>query len=98
AFSSDRRAGRALAVLALLVPASVAVAAPVTVRVEGAASTLLATTSVNTAPGTFTVAGGGSCSSTWRGGALQLATAGRWGGRVDQSFGQSVETVLGVTH
>jgi len=95
---SNRLAGLALAVLAVLVPASVAVAAPVTVRVEGAASTLLATTSVNTAPGTFTVAGGGSCSSTSMGGALQLATAGRWGGRVDQSFGQSVETVLGVTH
>jgi len=93
-----RLAGLALAVLALLVPASVAVAAPVTVRVESAGSTLLPTTAVNTAPGTFTVAGGGSCSSTSMGGALQLATAGRWGGRVDPNFGQSVETVFGVTH
>jgi hypothetical protein len=93
-----RLAGLALVVIALLVPASVAAAAPVTVRIEGAAATMLPTTPVNTSPGTFTVSGGGSCSGTSMGGALQLATGGRWGGRVDPTFGQSVETVLGVTH
>lgn len=92
-----RLAGLALAVLALLVPASVAAAAPVTVRVESAAATLVPTTAVNTAPGTFAVAGGGPCSSTSLGGALQLATGGSWGGRTDAQ-GQRVETVLGETH
>ena len=95
---SNRLAGLALAVLALLVPASAASAASVTVRIEGGASTLLPTTTVNTAPGTFNVAGGGPCSSTSMGGALQLATGGRWGGSVDPNLGQTVETVLGITH
>src|SRR3954451_22262948 len=97
-FMLHRLAGLALAVIAVLVTASLAAAAPVTVRVEGAAAPMLPPTAVNTVPGTFTVAGGGSCSSTSMGGALQLATSGRWGGQVDPGLGQTVETVLGVTH
>jgi hypothetical protein len=94
-----RLAGLALAVLALLVPASLAAAAPVTVRVEGAGTTLLPTTPVNTRGVEFTVAGGGGvCSGTTIGGAIQLATNGQWGGHVDPSLGQEVETILGVTH
>jgi hypothetical protein len=93
-----RLAGLALAVLALLVPASVVAAAPVTVRVEGAATTLLPTTAVDTRAVDFTIAGGGECSGTTIAGALQLATNGQWGGHVDPGLGQEVETVLGVTH
>src|SRR3954462_3572672 len=54
-FMLHRLAGLALAVLALLVPASVAAAAPVTVRVESAAATLLPTTPVETRGVNFTV-------------------------------------------
>jgi hypothetical protein len=92
-----RLAGLALAVLALLAFAGTAAAAPVTVRVEGAGTTLLPTTPVNTRGVEFQVAGGGICSGTTIGGALQLATNGAWGGRADAQ-GQRVETILGETH
>ena len=46
------------------------------VRVEGAGTTLLPTTPVNTRGVEFTVAGGGICSGTTLGGALQVATNG----------------------
>src|SRR4051794_17356878 len=97
-FMLHRLAGLALAVLALLVPASLAAAAPVTVRVEAAAGTGLPTSAVNTVQGTFNVAGGGPCPGTSMGGALQVATSGRWGGHVDPGQGQTLETVLGLTH
>src|SRR3954470_19618541 len=97
-FMLHRLAGLALAVLALLVPASLVAAAPVTVRIEAAAGTGLPTSAVNTVQGTFNVAGGGPCPGTSMGGALQVATSGRWGGHVDPGQGQTLETVLGLTH
>src|SRR3954471_10698326 len=82
-----RLAVAALAIAAL--PVASASAATVSVRVEGATRTILPTTIVNTAPGTFNVGGGGPCSATTVGGALQLATAGQWQGRVDPNQGQT---------
>jgi hypothetical protein len=92
-----RLAGLALAAAALLAAAAPASAVPVTVRVEGASTTLVPTTTVDTAPGTFVVNGGGPCSGTSFGGALQRATGGDWGGRVDAQ-GQRVETIRGETY
>ena len=55
-----RLAGLALALIVLvLTSAPAALAAPVTVRVEGAATTLVPTTAVETIPLTFDVRGGG---------------------------------------
>jgi hypothetical protein len=93
-----RLAGLALALIVLvLTSAPAALAAPVTVRVEGAGTTLVPTTAVETVPLTFDVRDGGPCSGTTIGGALQRATGGDWGGRTDAQ-GQRVETIRGETH
>jgi hypothetical protein len=68
--------------LAVLVAAPSALAAHVTVRVEGTADTLVPRTTVTTSTGTFTKDGdpAHSCSRSSAGGALEAASAGDWGG------------------
>jgi hypothetical protein len=89
-----------LAVLALAA-APAALAAPVTVRVEGLNQTLLPQTEVAT-DSTPVVKDGNpahSCSGLSAAGALERATAGSWGGEWFEGFhGYSVETILGETH
>jgi len=89
-----RSAGLAAGFLSLLASASPALAAPaaVTVRVEGAASTVVAETPVATTA-TPVVKQGNPCSGTSAGGALELATAGDWGGSYFAGLGQTVDRV-----
>ena len=84
---------------ALVLPAA-ASAADVTVRVEGADSTLVPTTSVQL-PGPAVdkrAEGGTTCANDTAASALEAATGGDWGGREDSGFGQKVERIKGVTH
>jgi hypothetical protein len=86
--------------LLCLTRAGTAVAGPanVTVRVEGAAATLLPKKAVTTT--TVPVSRDGdpahSCAGTTAIGALHLATNGDWNGQ--WSFSQTVETILGESH
>ena len=80
------------------IPVAAASAATVSVRVEGATRTIVPTTLVDTAPGTFNVGGGGPCPAASVGGALQLATAGNWQGRLDPGQGQTVEIIGGEAY
>ena len=79
------------AILVLLsIPAgALAAGTTVSVRVEGAKRTLLATTVVHTHSGSITKDGApkGSCPATDAVGALQLATHGHWGGTYSSSVG-----------
>lgn len=92
-----RSAGLAAGLLSLLGGASPAFAAPasVTVRVEGAAATLVSETQVATtaAPVRKQADPAQICSGTSAGGALESATGGDWGGYYDTAFGQTVERV-----
>jgi hypothetical protein len=86
----------ALLLVALL--AAPALAANVTVRVEGAAQTLVARTAVTT---TTTPVGkdGDNCPGTSALGALDRATAGDWGGTYFDGFSSwLVQTIKGETH
>src|SRR3954471_7103001 len=98
-FMLHRLAGLALAVLALLVPASVAAAAPaaVTVRVEGSAQTLLPRTAITTTT-TPVVKDGDpthSCTGTSVAGALEIATRGSWTATWDPGLKYFVNSILG---
>jgi hypothetical protein len=89
--------------LALSVLASAAVAAgpaTVTVRVEGASTTLLPSTQVTTTTEPVVKDGNPehACTGTSAAGALQLATAGNWSGTWFTGFGYSVETIEGESH
>jgi hypothetical protein len=92
------------ALTAALVPLVAAAPAPadgtastVTVRVEGARTTLLPATRVTTSAGTVDKAGT-PCSGTSAGGALEQATRGAWAGPVQPGVGQTVHTILGESH
>lgn len=78
------------AVLLACAPALAGTPANVSVRVEGASSTLLGLTSVRTT--TTRTPAPGNCSGTSAAGALQLATSGNWD---HEAF---VQTILGETH
>jgi hypothetical protein len=96
-----RLAGLALAMLALLVPAAVASAAPstVTLRVEGGTTTLLPRTAVTTTT-TPVIKDGDpthSCTGTSAAGALQTALGAAWTGTWFAGLGYTVDTVGGET-
>jgi hypothetical protein len=86
--------------LVVLVAAPVALAANVTVRVEGTADTLVPRTRVTTSAGTFTKDGDSShsCSRNSAGGALEAATAGDWGGTWDDLGDYLVQTIRSEAH
>jgi hypothetical protein len=82
-------------------PAASALAARVTVRVEGKARTLLAPTVVRTGGGSVTKFGApsGKCSASSATGALDLATHHRWAGKWYSSFGDYFVTgILGESY
>ena len=94
-----RSAGLA-AGLVVLVLAPSALAANVSVRVEGTGDTLVPRTVVTTGAGSFTKDGdpSHSCPRASAGGALEAVTAGDWGGTW-ASFGDyEVKTIKGETH
>jgi hypothetical protein len=86
--------------LVVLVVAPSALAAHVTVRVEGAADTLVPRTTVTTSAGTFTKDGDSShsCSRNSAGGALEAATAGDWGGTWGDPGDYLVQTIRSEAH
>lgn len=90
------------AALALLVSSPAAIAAPadVHVRIEGAATTLLERSAIRTDTRIVNKDGtaGHDCTGTSAAGALEIATAGSWGGSWFGAFGYSVETILGESH
>jgi hypothetical protein len=86
--------------LALSILASAATAAgpaTVTVRVEGAADTVLAPTQVTTTTAPV-VKEGHSCAGTSAAGALQLATSGNWSGSWFEPGGFFVESIEGDSY
>lgn len=103
----SRRVCIAFAVASVLLPASVwsadalaAGPATVTVRVEGAAQTLVPPTTVTTTA-TPVVKNGNSedtCPGSSAAGALNLATSGNWNGTWFTGLGYSVETIEGESH
>jgi hypothetical protein len=89
---------------AALVPLATATPAPaqgtaatVTIRIEGASTTLLPATRVTTTAEPVDKAGT-PCSGTSAGGALELATRGVWSGPVEPGVGQTVRTILEESH
>lgn len=92
----------ALALLLCIAFAGTALAAPsnVTVRVEGATTTLLDRTTIRTDGRTVNKDGvaGHDCTGTSAAGALEIATSGNWGGSWFDGLGYSVERILGETH
>src|SRR6185436_13037498 len=92
--------GLAAAMLLAVLAAVPASAATVTVRVEGASATLVRQVSVQPSS-SVTVdkssEGGTTCDGASGGGALELATAGDWGGRADAQ-GQRVERIKNETY
>jgi hypothetical protein len=96
--SSILALGGALLVLALA-PAA-ALAAKVTVRVEGATKTLQAAKTIQTSSGSITKFGApaGACPSASALGALDTATHGKWKGTFNTSFNDFfITSVLGET-
>ncbi|HEV7804939.1 MAG TPA: hypothetical protein VGO80_03915 [Solirubrobacteraceae bacterium] len=89
------------AVLGVLLPSSADAAAPanVSVRVEGAAKTLVERTTIRTDARTVNKDGvaGHDCTGTSVAGALEIAAAGNWSGGWS-AFGYSVTRILGETH
>jgi hypothetical protein len=86
--------------LVMLAAAPTALAAQVSVRVEGAGDTLLPRTAATTTTGTFTKDGNSAhaCSRSSATGALEAATGGNWAGRW-ASFGDyEIQTIRGETH
>jgi hypothetical protein len=100
----SRSALLVVALSCLLVPSSaVAAGAPanVNVRVEGLTETKVPTTLVTTTTTPVVKDGNSadSCSGTSALGALELATAGNWGGPWEAKFNQySIYTIAGETH
>jgi hypothetical protein len=88
---STRVAGLA-AGIAFCLPAT-AVAADVSVRVEGAADTLVPRTQVSTPAGPVSKDGTNSCAGSSAAGALEAATGGDWAGTWSGSFGYSVDRI-----
>jgi hypothetical protein len=71
----------------------------VTIRIEGASSTLVGQTQVTTPTGTVSGDGGAhSCPGNSEAGAIDVATHGSWSGVWDPTYGQSLDTILGETH
>jgi len=89
-----------LAALALVPATALAAPANVTVRIEGAAQTLVPRTALRT--GTEDIVKdanpGHACSGTRAIGALERATGGQWSGTWFDAFGYSVEQIRGETH
>jgi hypothetical protein len=97
-----RRIAGLLAGLCCLIAAPVAAAAgpaDVTVRVEGAGSTLLEQAPVRTTLAPVNKSGnpGEDCTGTSAAGALERATGGNWGGGYG-SFGYSVDRIFGESY
>ena len=94
-----RSAGLAAGVVVLVLAPS-ALAANVSVRVEGSSDTLLPRTATTTGPGTFTKDGDAShaCSNASAGGALEHATGGNWSGTWSSFGDYQVKTIGGETH
>jgi hypothetical protein len=88
-----------LLLLIAAAPAAAAGPATVTVRVEGAADTLVPRTSVTTttAPVNKDGVSGHDCTGTSVAGALEVATGGAWTGTWNASFGYEVKGVKGET-
>ncbi|MEA2212010.1 MAG: hypothetical protein QOF83_1958 [Solirubrobacteraceae bacterium] len=90
------------ATVALLITPAGALAAgtTVTVRVEGAKRTLLATKAVHTHAGSITKDGApkGSCPATNAVGAFNSATRGNWAGTYSSGLGLEVTKILGERH
>jgi hypothetical protein len=86
-----------LLLLIAAAPAGAAGPATVTVRVEGAADTLVPRTTVTTTTATVNKDGvaGHDCTGTSAAGALELATGGAWTGTWNASFGYLVAGVRG---
>ena len=91
-----RTAGLLAGFLCLALAAPAAAQDNVTVRVEGANGTLLEETPVRTFAGV--VRDKEECKGTDIAGALDVATGGSWDGNYFDSFGYSVETILGETY
>lgn len=91
-----------LALALTCVGGSAALAAPsnVSVRVEGATTTLLDRTAIRTDGRTVNKDGvaGHACTGTSAAGALEIATAGNWGGSWFDGLGYSFERILGESH
>jgi hypothetical protein len=89
-----------LVLAALAATPALAAPANVTVRVEGAADTLVARTALTTTNATVNKDGtaGHDCTGTSAAGALQQATGGDWSGPWFDGFGYSVATIRGETH
>ncbi|MEA2195231.1 MAG: hypothetical protein QOG42_1665, partial [Solirubrobacteraceae bacterium] len=85
---------------ALAGPAAAAGPADVTVRVEGAAQTLVPRTAVHTDATPINKDGQAAhtCSGTAAAGALEKATGGDWSGPWFDGLGYSVQTIKGETH
>ena len=85
---------------ALAGPALAAGPADVTVRVEGAASTLVPRTAVRTDTTPVNKDGqpGHTCTGTGAAGALEKATGGDWNGPWFDGLGYAVNTIKGETH
>ena len=97
------RTAAALAALStaflLVAGAAQAANATVTIRIEGANSTLVGLTQVTTPSGTVSGDGGAhTCAGNTEAGAIDVATHGAWSGAWDQNLGQSLDTILGETH
>jgi hypothetical protein len=92
--------GALLAVFAAPAAAVESSPATVTVRVEGVSETKLPATTVTTSaqPVVKDSNPEHSCPGTSALGALQVATAGDWGGKWFEGLGYSVETILGESH
>ena len=89
----------ALLATALLAPPADAAPANVTVRVEGAAQTLLLRSAVRTTDVPVVKDGTNSCTGTSALGALDRAVGGDWDGYWGGAgFGYAVETIKGETH
>jgi hypothetical protein len=89
-------AGLAAGLIALSAAPALAAPANVTVRVEGAGSTLVDAGRVTTAAQPVSKAGH-DCSGTSAGGALDKATAGNWTAAWDPNFGHFVQGIMGET-
>lgn len=91
--------GLAAGILAVAVSASPALAATVTVRVEGASDTLVARTQLATPPGVVNKDGGAGheCPGENAIGGLEQATAGAWSGAWT-AFKYTVDAIKGESH
>jgi hypothetical protein len=95
-----RRRSLGLAAVIAAVAATPALAAPVTVRVEGASDTLVARTALTTTTTPVNKDGvaGHECTGTSAAGALDQASGGDWSGAWSSGLGYSVNAVKGESH